>query len=303
MTATTAPTRAPTSQRTGILLVLGSALVWSFGGTLVRFLAIEDGWTVVFWRSLFAALFLLGFLLWRDGRRTGLAFREMGLPGVAVALCFAVASMAFVLALAYTTVANVVLIQAGVPLIAALAGRVLFGESVSPTTWAAIAAVIAGVAIMVSGSITGRVSPVGDVLALVIAFSFATATVITRRYAHLRMTPAVCLGTVIACAVAATQASGFAVTPDQFCILSVFGAFNFGLGLALFVTGARLLPAALAALIGTLETVLGPLWVALIHGEVPGIETVAGGLIVLSALLAYLGLELRRLRGPATAGA
>jgi|UPI0003F504E3 drug/metabolite transporter (DMT)-like permease len=281
----------------GAALVLGSAVVWSFGGTLARFLAIEDGWTVVFWRSLFAALFLLGFMLLRDGPRgTVQLFRGMGLAGIAVGLCFATASTSFILALAYTTVANVVLIQAGVPLIAALMAWLLFRERIAVHTWVAIAAVIGGVAIMVSESLGGSVSMMGDALALLIAFAFATATIITRRFAHVRMTPAVFFGTLVACAVAASQASGFAVSGQELAVLIVFGALNFGLGLALFVTGARLVPSALAALLGTAETVLAPLWVAIIHGEVPGARTIVGGIIVLAALLCYLGVELWRQR-------
>ncbi len=288
---------AQPSQANGIVLVLGSAIVWSFGGTLARFLDINDSWTVVFWRSVFAALFLIGFMLLRDGpRSTVTLFRTMGLPGIAVGLCFAIASTSFILALAYTTVANVVLIQAGVPLIAALIAWILFRERISLLTWVAIAAVIFGVAIMVSDSIGGTVSPIGDALALLIALVFATATVITRRYAHVRMTPAVCLGTIVAGSVAATQASGFAVTLPELGVLMAFGALNFGLGLALFVTGARLVPSALAALLGTTETVLGPLWVALIHGEIPSLNTVIGGAIVLTALLAYLSVEMWRQR-------
>ena len=281
----------------GAALVLGSAVVWSFGGTLARFLSIEDGWTVVFWRSLFAALFLLGFMLLRDGPRgTVRLFAGMGLAGIAVGACFATASTSFILALAYTTVANVVLIQAGVPLIAALMAWLLFRERISGQTWLAIAAVIGGVAIMVSESLGGRVSMVGDALAMLIAFVFAAATIITRRFAHVRMTPAVFLGTVIAGTVAAIQASGFAVTGQELFVLIIFGALNFGLGLALFVTGARLVPSALAALLGTAEPVLAPLWAAIFHGEIPGARTVLGGAIVLAALLLYLGAELWRQR-------
>lgn len=281
----------------GAALVLGSAVVWSFGGTLARFLHIEDGWTVVFWRSLFAALFLLGFMLLRDGPRgTVQLFKGMGLAGIAVGVCFATASTSFILALAYTTVANVVLIQAGVPLIAALMAWLLFRETIALHTWLAIAAVIGGVAVMVSESLGGSISMMGDALAILIAFAFATATIITRRFAHVRMTPAVFLGTLIAGGTAASQASGFAITAQELVVLIIFGALNFGLGLALFVTGARLVPSALAALLGTAETVLAPLWVAVIHGEVPGMRTVIGGVIVLAALLCYLGVELWRQR-------
>ncbi|MCF3639157.1 DMT family transporter [Rhizobium sp. TRM95111] len=284
-------------QAYGAALVFLSALIWSFGGMLARFLDIADGWTTVFWRSVFAALFLYGFMLLRDGAAsTRTLIRGMGWPGIAVGLCFAIASTAFILALSYTTVANVVLIQACVPLIAALLSWLLFRERIAFHTWIAIAVVIGGVAIMVSGSVTGQVSPIGDALALLIAFVFATATIITRRYAHVRMTPAAFLGTVIAGSVAASQAGGLAVSAYELMILIAFGALNFGLGLAFFVTGARLIPSALAALLGTMETVLGPLWVAVVHGEIPDARTLVGGTIVLVALLSYLGVEMWRQR-------
>jgi drug/metabolite transporter (DMT)-like permease len=279
------------SQR-GIFLVAGSALAWSFGGVISRSLSVTDSWTVVFWRSIFAALFLLGFMVWRDGvGGTLIKFKTMGWWGLAVALCFATASSSFVISLAYTTVANVLLMQAGVPLIAALITWILFHEKISRSTWAAIAAVIFGVAIMVSESFTGKVSPIGDGLAILIAVMFASATVITRRHAHVQMTPAVCLAVMIAACVAALMAGSFHVGGRDFTLLIAFGALNLGLGLALFVTGARLVPAALAALIGTIEPVLAPIWVWLVHHEVPSSRTLIGGSVVFLALLAHLLLD------------
>ncbi len=279
----------------GILLVAGSALVWSFGGTIARFLETTDSWTIVFWRSFFAAVFLFGFMLWRDGPRGTLAmFKGMGIPGLGVAACFAIASTSFVVALKHTTVANILLIQAGVPLIAALLAWALFRERVSAATWGAIAAVITGVAVMVSDSFGGKVSPIGDGLALLIAFAFATATVITRRHSGVRMMPAVCLGVVIAACVSGVMATNFVVSALDYGLLFAFGALNLGLGLALFATGARLVPAALTALIGTLEPISGPIWVWLVHEEVPTTRTLAGGLIVFTALVAHLLMEWQR---------
>lgn len=290
-------------ERLGFLLVFLSALIWSFGGAIARFIEVDDSWTMVFWRSVWAAAFLVAFMLWRDGGRGMIAlFKGMGLPGLVVALCFATASTCFVVALGYTTVANIVLMQAGVPLIAALIGWIAFRERVSGITWAAIAAVIAGVAIMVSDSFGGRVSPIGDGLALLIAFAFSTATVVTRRFAHVRMTPATCTGTIIAAAFSSTQASSFAVGPVDMAWLFAFGALNLGFGLALFATGARLIPAAFAALLGTFETILGPIWVWLIHAEVPSARTVIGGVVVVAALLVHIALEFQRQARPQRPG-
>jgi len=288
-------TEHASSRRRGILLVAGSAIVWSFGGAIARFLEVDDSWTIVFWRSLFAALFLLGFMLWRDGPRgTIVLFKGMGLAGLGVALCFAIASSSFVVALAYTTVANILLMQAGVPLIAALLTWTLFREKISVATWAAIAAVIAGVSIMVSESFTGKVSPIGDGLALLISVMFAIATVITRRHAHVRMAPAVCLATTFAACFAGLLAGHYAVSAADLGWLVAFGALNLGLGLVMFTTGVRLLPAALAALVGTLEPVLGPIWVWLVHNEIPSGRTLLGGAVVFTALVIHLLIDWQR---------
>jgi drug/metabolite transporter (DMT)-like permease len=290
-------------ERIGFVLVALSAIFWSFGGSIARFIDAPDSWTVVFWRSFWAAAFLIAFMVWRDGFRGTLKLMTgMGAPGLAVAICFATASSSFVVALGYTTVANILLMQAGVPLIAALIGWVVFRQNVALSTWAAIAAVICGVAIMVSESFNGQVSPIGDGLSLLIAFMFATATVITRRFAHVRMTPATCLGTIIAAAFAASQTSAFEVSVRDMGFLFAFGALNLGLGLACFASGARRVPAALAALLGTLEPVLAPIWVWLIHGEVPSTRTIIGGTVVFLALLVHLGLEFRRQQRPARPG-
>jgi drug/metabolite transporter (DMT)-like permease len=303
MSSLSAPLPLPES-RLGAGLVLAAALVWSVGGVFARALGAVDPWTVVFWRSVFAAGFLLAFIALRDGRvgakprgRVGAGFRAMGMPGLAVALCFAVASTAFVVALEHTTVANILLVQAGVPLIAALIAWAAFGERVPRATWGAIALVFAGVAVMVSGSLAGAGSRLGDALALTVALAFALATVITRRFAQVRMAAAVCLGALLAAGFAATRAPGFAVSPRALALLFGFGALSLGLGLALFVSGARLVPAAVAALLGVAETMLGPVWVWLAFGETPTARTLLGGGLILAALLGHLAWQLRGRRG------
>ena len=103
---------------------------------------------------------------------------------------------------------------------------------------------------------------------------------------------------------ALTQATSLAVSARDMGFLFAFGAVNLGLGLACFASGARLIPAAFAALLGTLETVLAPIWVWLIHGEVPSTRTVVGGSVVFTALLVHIGLRVPApQRKPARPGA
>jgi drug/metabolite transporter (DMT)-like permease len=281
----------------GIAMVAGSAFLWSFGGTISRFITVEDSWTVVFWRSYFATLFLVIFLVLRDGLpATLISFKEMGKPGLLVSACFTVASMAFVVALAYTTVANILLMQAGVPLLAALISWVAFREKTPWTTWIAIGLVIVGVGVMVSNSFSGKLSPIGDGLALLIASVFAIATVTTRRHRNIRMVPANTLAVGVAMVISGFLASNYIVSWSDLAWLAAFGALNLGAGLALFSFGARLIPATIAALVGTLEPVLGPIWVWLIHNEVPDDRTLLGGGIVFAALILHLAYEFRAKR-------
>ena len=285
---------SPADHRRGILLVAGSALVWSTGGLIVRSIETADSWTTILWRSFSAAAFLLLFMLVRDGARgtVGL-FRRMGVAGVFVGACFACASISLVVALSLTTVADVLIIMSAAPLLAALLGRIVLGEAVRPQSWAAIAATIVGIGLMVSDA-WGRGSVQGDLIALLIAAAYAAAIVTTRRHSTIRMTPAVCTGTVIAGLIALPLATPLAVSAGEVPLLLLFGAGQLGLGLALFASGARLVPAAEVALLGTLETILGPVWVWLALGEQPAPRALVGGAIVLTALLLHTAMDFRR---------
>jgi drug/metabolite transporter (DMT)-like permease len=296
MTDTSAPS---TRSWLGIALVAGSAVAWSYGGAIQRFIGVTDGWTIVFWRCLFAGLFLLAFMLIRD-RVDGTIrlFRAMGWPGFFIAVGFALVSTFFVLAVSMTPVANVVLFMASIPLFAALLARIVLGEPITPVTWGAIAAVILGVGIMVSASIGDGGSVLGLALAAAIPAIFACMTVLTRRYPGIRMTPAACGGSFIASAIAASQAGAFAVGGQDLALLFCFGALNLGLGMALYVTGARMIPSALAALIGTAEMILAPVWMVLLHNEVPSGRTILGGALVMAALFTYLISHARQTSRP-----
>jgi drug/metabolite transporter (DMT)-like permease len=76
--------------------------------------------------------------------------------------------------------------------------------------------------------------------------------------------------------------------------LAFLGIVQVGLGLVLLTIGLRYLPAAQASLVALLETVLGPLWVWLVVGEAPSAAGLAGGAVVLGALVVNTVLEGRK---------
>jgi drug/metabolite transporter (DMT)-like permease len=270
----------------GVALVVASALVWSTGGLIVRSLTLADSWTTIFWRSVAATVFLVGLTFAEHGRRAPSMIFGAGWPGIAVGGCFAGSSIALIVALNLTSVVNVLVIMSSAPLFAALLGWALMGERVRPWTWAAIVASMAGIGLMVAGP-QGRGSLAGDLIALGMAIGYGAATALTRKYRAVRMTPAMCLATAAGALIALPLSHPWQVSATDVPLLALFGAGQLGFGMALFAVGGRLVPAAATALLGTLEPILGPVWVWLLIGEVPAPMALAGGLVVLAALAAH----------------
>ncbi len=278
--------------RRGALLVAAAALCWSTGGLIARFIT-ADPWTQICWRGGFSALALLCFLFWREGLRTFSLFRIQGLPGLAVALCFSAASISFVIALRHTTVATILVIQSTAPLIAGIIAWVWMREPISLVKALAMLLALGGVMVMMSQHDMAA-SPLGLILSAVIACSLAVATVITRRFQHIRMTPACCLAGIIMAVVGGLLGAPFGVDAPNLALLFLFGAGQLAVGLICFSFGARLIPAGEASLIGLLECILGPVWVFIVLGENPGPAAVIGGLMVLSAVAWNTVAESRR---------
>jgi drug/metabolite transporter (DMT)-like permease len=276
--------------RRGQVLVAAAAIAWSTAGPVQRAVDATPV-TQVAIRAGVAALALTTYLLLRRGRGTLAAFRDVGRAGVVVAVSLAIVSSAFILALAHTTVAHVLLFQAISPFVAALLAWLVMREAVGARTWAAMAAALTGVAIMVGGSL-GSGDLRGDALCVVMSSGFAVVLVITRRHLEISMTPATALGMVIAFAATAPFSDFGAVSAGDFSLLAALGAGQMALGLILFTAGARLIPAAQAGLITLLEIVLGPLWVWLIYREDPDALTLAGGVVIIGAVLLHAVAEL-----------
>ena len=282
--------QATPASRRGALLVACAAVCWSSGGLIAR-LVTTTPWTTSLWRSLFASLFLAVVLSIVRGRNILAQWRDGGPPLVIVALCMATASTCFIFSLAHTSVANTLILMATGPYVAGLLGWVWLGERVALRTWATMGVALAGTVVMVSSSYA-RGAVLGDLLAIVMAASFAVATVLVRRHPEIRMAPAAALATAFTALIALPLAEPFSISPRDFALLAFFGVGQFGAGFLLFMTGARLIPAAETSLIGLLETVLGPLWVWLVLGERPEAASLAGGALILAALLANTLVEL-----------
>lgn len=265
-------------------MILG-ALCWSTAGLLIRFVDAEP-WAIVAWRSGIMAVAVLLGLVVRHRGGVVVAFRRLGWPGVASGALQGATFCLFVLAITRTTVANTLVIMAATPFVVALMSWVVLRERPSRSTWLAMSVVALGIGIMFSGGL-GAGEWLGNVLALVVTVTFGANTLIVRRYRSVDMVPAVCLAGVFSAVVAAPLAGSLAVSAQDLVCLALLGIVQLSIGLALFVAAVRRLPAADVSVLGSLETVLGPIWVWIGVGERPSGAALVGGALVLATLTVY----------------
>jgi drug/metabolite transporter (DMT)-like permease len=216
------------------------------------------------------------------------AMAATGRAGIICGMGLATAFLGAIYSMQNTTIANAVFLFAAAPLITAVLARPVLGERVRPVTWFAIAIAAAGIYIMVRDGLSAGAG-LGNAAALVSAAGFSAFT-LALRSAHLSdMTPAILIGALISIALAALVllASGesFALPPRGWGVSLAMGAVFICGGMILFNAGVRALPASEAQLLSLTEVMLAPVWVWLLLGEETSRETLAGGAVVLAAIV------------------
>jgi len=288
MATMTATLEARSVRRRGQMYVALAALAWSSAGVLQRELSVDTA-TQVAGRAFVATFALFVFVALTNRGRVVKAFTSIGRAELAVAVCTAIASGTFIVALNHTTVANVLFMQAVAPIAAALIAWAALRESVSRRTGVAMAIALAGVGLMVGGP--GNSPGLGLALSVVMTLSFAVSVVVTRHRRDISMGPAICLSQVLVLVVTAPFAHPATIGGQDLLLILALGVGQMALGLAFLTIGARLIPAAEVALITLLEVVLGPLWVWLALSEQPSTATLAGGVVVIAAVALQSGGE------------
>ena len=275
----------------GLVLNLASAVAYSTSGFWTRLIPL-DPWTILFWRGAFAGVFIGGAIVWHYGRRTVEVVRGIGVPGVAAACLSTFATIMYINAFRRTSVADVMIMNATTPFLAAVLGWLWLRERERWSTLLASAVALAGTAVMVGGSVReGHLF--GDLLAFGMALCMAGMMLIIRRHRETPMLPAACLSALLCPLFVWPLAHPGAAAGTNMLYLVLFGVTQFGLGLLLLTLGARLVSATETALIQASEVPLGPLWVWLAFREVPPVPTWIGGAIILAAVTGHVYMSRR----------
>jgi drug/metabolite transporter (DMT)-like permease len=273
----------------GIALVTCSAAVFGLAGVLTKSID-ADPLTINCWRGLVGALLITAYVFWRRSREAAPRPLRLGWRGWLMAVVGALASIAFIAAFKNTYVANVAIIYATAPFVAALLAWLLVREKIRSQTMLAAALSLSGVGLMVfSGIGTGR--PFGDGLALLMTLGSALYMVLIRKF---RDTPVVWAGAVSAFLLFVLGwfvTDPLAISKRDAILLAAFGA-SFAIASVLWTEGSRLIPAAEAGLLGSAEVPFAILFGWLFLGEFPPVASLLGGAIVLAAVFAHAARDL-----------
>jgi drug/metabolite transporter, DME family len=285
----------------GIFFVLLATLGWSLSGLFVRLMPELSGWQLNCWRGFWTAVSILCYLVIAYGAQTRSVFGQVPLMALLLSAgFFALGSTLYVISLTLVSTAVISVIGATSPLFTGLLSPWMTGEKPSWAAWFAAVLALAGMAVIAwDGLGAGRVS--GLLVSLLVPICFAFQTLTLRRYRAVDMTPAICVGGVIAFLGAGFSGyffqagGGFDVPLKYIGLLALMALVQLAVPLIFYAKGARSVPAVTLSLVAMLDAVLNPLWPWLVVNEVPERSAFIGGsIIILAVLLSVIGPYLHK---------
>ena len=274
---------------------------FGFGATGAISRSIDaDAWQMASWRGLIGGTGALIYV-WARSRVGGQRERErdrlrlrlrvtLGPQGLLLLVPAALSMILYVDALQRTEVANVSVILATVPFLAAAMAWLILRERLRRSTVMAAVVALTGVTLTVAGNL-GPGDLDGNVRAVILALMLALIIVLIRRFEGADAVLALGSAGVLLFVVALVVSDPLGVDADQFPLLVFFGAV-FAVSLVLWTEGVRLIPAAEAGLLTSSETPFSILLAWVVLAEAPPLVTVVGGLLVLGAVLTHAGADL-----------
>lgn len=269
-----------------------SATLWSTGGVLIKWV---DGHPLAICgvRSAIAAV-----MLWMVLRRPRFTWSAAQIGG---AVAYAATVLLYVSAVKMTTAANAILLQYTAPVWVAICGAWFLQERATRLDWLSVAVSLGGLVLFFREGLDSR-SLWGDALAALSGVTIAWMSLFLRKQKDGSPVESVLLGNALAAVVGLPFAFGDLPDARGWLGLLLLGVVQLGLSYLLYTAAIRRVTALEAMLFSMLEPILNPIWVLLLLGERPGPWAVAGGSLVLGAIV--LRTALRAVRpGPRVARA
>ncbi len=260
-----------------VLATVFAAVFWSTGGLFIKLLP-QDAFTILFYRSLYAAILFI-FIF----RKKILRINKISIISC---LFYAPLLILFVSATKLTTAANAIFLQYSAPALVLLLEPYFNKVKLTRINIITVILCILGMILFFVEQFSRPDNWLGIWLALLSGVVLA-GLLISQKMNHTDYQPgAVFWGNILVCLLTLPHVTQVALpTMDEHALLLLLGFGQLGLGYALFVYGQKYLPALESSLIGMLEPLLNPVWVFIGYGENPGFWAILGGMIIVGALI------------------
>ncbi len=278
--------------------ILLCAALWSIAGILMKQIP-WSGFVIAGFRSLLSGGVMACYMAARRIRLT-LDRRSVsgGIAHCATLTLFSLANKA-------TTAANAIVLQFTAPIWLLMLSALLLKKRFRRADYIAVALTFAGIALFfLDGLRAGHMA--GDCAALASGLAFGVYYMTLGDSPEEDRMSAVLIGHTLTFLIGAPTAlisRPVFSTAALICIFAL-GVFQLGIPYVLLAHASGWCPPLICALLGALEPLLNPLWVAIFDGEIPGIGALIGGVVVIAAVTGLCIYDARegRTDEPRTAG-
>ncbi len=270
----------------GLILSLIGVIILSPDSLLIRLVDLDD-FSLIFYRSALPLITVFLFLLYYYKLTVFNSFLLMGLPGVVYAILYAITHICFVYSIQHTAVANTLVLIAAAPIFAAIFSVFILKEIPNFFTWIIIFIALCGMIIIGWGSYIST-GIFGDLMALIVAVGMGFSMVLVRFYKNKDLVPACLLGCIIAALYALPFNINYSLTNSQILFLLLMCLIILPIPFIILTIAPKYTPAHEVALIFLMESVLGTTWVWFVIKEIPPVNTIIGGVILIIAVSIFI---------------
>ena len=280
-----------TDQQKGSLLAFIAVMFITPDSLFIR-LSNVDTWGLVFYRGLipFLSVFFVMLFIYK------LDFFKMlftsGFHGIIYISTFSITNITFVVSIQNTNVANTLVMIATAPMLSAILGAIFLKEPPDKKTWISIIITFLAIIYIFSDSLKlGNFY--GDVLGFITAIGLAVGAVTIRSGKTKNLVPAAVVGKLFVATFALFFIESFVLVDQDLIIVPLMCILCVAIPFVLVTIAPRFIPAAEVNLFFLLETIIGPIWVWFIIKEQPSVETLIGGMVIISTIAIHSFFKLR----------
>lgn len=264
-----------------IIEMLICATLWSTAGIFIKLIP-WNAFVITGMRSLIAGLTILAYIRIKKYRLV--VARRTVVPALIMACVY----VCFVAANKLTTAANAIVLQFTSPLFIVIFSAVLYHKKIEKKDLIAVLVTFGGIAMF----FLDQLAPgylLGNIVAIAAGMFMAGMYMAMDGVQSEERFSSAFLGQMFAflAGVPFIIATRPAMTGLPVLYVLLLGVFQLGIAYTLYTRASAYCPPLACCLLGAVEPLLNPVWVAIFDGEKPGIFALIGGVIVIAAVTAW----------------